>query len=348
MLERIVSFAFTERASDVHLKPGIQPVMRVDGKMIPIDHCSLDEKEYSDLIHILLTSKAASENCREDSAGKKWVLEEKGEVDISHVVTNFYDSASTIRTRINIYYSNEGINMAIRILPQRIPSLQELKFPASVIDLAKKNEGLVIVSGPTGSGKSTTLAAMVDFINETRCGHILTLEDPIEYLHKPKKSIISQREIADNTASFASGLRAALREDPDVILIGEIRDRETMETALAAAETGHLVLGTLHTGSVVEAVDRVIQFFPAERQSFIKNQLANCFQGIISQKLIRRKEGKGRIAALEILLRSHASVHTIRDGKTETLPELMRYANGMQTMEDAVKDLVSRNLIEDC
>lgn len=248
---------------------------------------------------------------------------------------------------LKIYEGLNGIYFAIRILPQKILSLQELNHPPVLQNLCRKGHGLIVVSGPTGSGKTTTIAAMLAQINENRQAHILTLEDPIEYVHQPIQSIISQREVLKHTPSFYQGLRSALREDPDVIFIGEMRDKETIETALMAAETGHLVLTTLHTASVAEAVDRIIQCFPSGQQKFIQAQLANCFEGIIVQRLFKRKNAQGRVAVFEILTKAPAASSLIRNGEAYRLEDVMRINIGMQVMQDSISDLVERNVINE-
>ncbi|MBE3555427.1 MAG: PilT/PilU family type 4a pilus ATPase, partial [Thermicanus sp.] len=264
-----------------------------------------------------------------------------GEVDLS------YSLPGISRYRVNVYRQRGGVSIAARVIPSHIPSLGELQMPKVLREVAEKPHGLFLVTGPTGSGKSTTLAAMINYINETQAKHIVTLEDPIEYLHPHKRSIVDQREIGNDTMSFASGLRASLRQDPDVILVGEMRDLETISTAITAAETGHLVLATLHTNDAAQTVDRIIDVFPAEQQGQIRLQVAEVLIGILSIRLLPLAKGKGRVAATEILINTPAAANLIRQNKSHQLRSLMQTgrALGMHTMEMHIRELLATQII---
>lgn len=252
-----------------------------------------------------------------------------------------------INCRINIYSDLYGMNLAIRLLPQKIPSMQELRLPQAIKNFTQLESGLIVISGPTGSGKTSTLAAILNEIATTQQKHIITIEDPIEYRLTSCVSIITQREVGTHTASFAEGLREALRQDPDIILVGEMRDAETMLTAMQAAETGHLVFTTLHAGNVIEAIDRFSQYFPSERNCEIRAQLANCLQGVVAQKLLKTADNStySRVAAFEILLPTDAIKNTIRTGKSFKLKDCMNRANGMVTMKEAIAGLKNKKLL---
>lgn len=252
-----------------------------------------------------------------------------------------------INCRINIYSDLGGINLAIRLLPEKIPTMQELRLPQAIQNFAGLESGLIITSGPTGSGKTSTLAAILNEIATTQQKHIITIEEPIEYRFTSYKSIITQREVGIHTASFADGLREALRQDPDIILVGEMRDAETMLTAMQAAETGHLVFTTLHAGNVIEAIDRFSQYFPAEHNNEIRAQLANCLQGVVAQKLLKAADNStySRVAAFEILLPTDAIKNTIRTGKSFKLKDYMSHADGMMTMEESISGLKNKKLL---
>ena len=248
---------------------------------------------------------------------------------------------------MNVYYQRESLAAAFRLIPMELKSLEDLGLPASLYELAEKPRGIVLVTGPTGSGKSTTLAALIDYINKSFSHHILTVEDPIEFLHMHKRCIVNQREVGPDAISFSEALRGALRQDPDVILVGEMRDLETISTALTAAETGHLVFATLHTQDASSTVDRLIDVFPAEQQSQVRIQIASSLQGVVSQTLLPTLDGRGRIAAVEILVPDDAVRNLIRQGKVEQIYTVMQTQTkrGMQTMEQALADLVRRNRI---
>src|SRR3712207_1185068 len=268
-------------------------------------------------------------------------------LEINRQIDLSYSIPGVARFRVNVYFQRESLGAAFRLIPTELKSLEELGIPPSLHQLASKPRGLVVVTGPTGSGKSTTLAAMIDLINATRADHIMTIEDPIEFLHRHKRCIVNQREIGPDATTFAEALRGALRQDPDVILLGEMRDLETISTALTAAETGHLVLGTLHTQSAPGTVDRVIDVFAAEQQEQVRIQLAGTLQGIVTQALLPTVGGRGRVAALEILLPDDATRNLIRQGKVEQIYTIMQTGTqkGMQTMEQSLAELTLRHII---
>lgn len=329
-IRNIISAATEREASDIHLTVGIPPSIRVDGQLIQIpDQERLMPED---------TKKLADE-LMDDYAREKFEL--KGEVDFSYSIVGFG------RFRVNVYKQRGTVSMALRTVPLSVPSVDDLGLPPILKELAMKKRGLVLVTGPTGSGKSTTLAAMIDHMNKHRNGHIITLEDPIEYLHRHGKSIINQREVGHDTFSYADALRAALRQDPDVILIGEMRDLETISTAVTAAETGHLVLSTLHTIGAVQTIDRIIDVFPPDQQQQIKVQLASVLEGVISQQLIKKADNKGRIAALEIMLANAAIRNHVREGKTHQILSALQTGrkHGMVTMDAYLTELYRQGLI---
>lgn len=321
--------AIERKASDLHLTVGLPPMMRLNGDLVPI-------RDYVMTPHHTEAACLAMINTRH-----REILAEKGEIDFS------YHIANVGRFRVNIYRQRKSLGIAIRIIMTHIPTLDGLNFPDVIKDLALKPRGLVLVTGPTGSGKSTTLAAMVDYINNNRKCHILTLEDPIEYLHRHRLAMINQREIGDDSLTFGSGLRSALREDPDVILVGEMRDLETISTAISAAETGHLVLSTLHTPSATQTIDRIIDVFPPYQQTQMRIQLASVIQGIISQQLLPTADGLGRVAALEIMLASDAIRNMIRDSKVHQIQSYLQTSikQGMLPMDYSLAVLLRHSQI---
>ncbi|WP_196598800.1 type IV pilus twitching motility protein PilT [Pectinatus frisingensis] len=333
-IDEMLSIADKNNASDIHLVTGLTPTMRKNG---------LIENLYED--SSIFTSET-SKNIIDTILNKyqKNSLEDKGDANLSYTCQSIFKE-KILRTRVNVFKDLRGYSFALRLINENIPTMQELLLPRSIQSLIKKEHGLIVVTGPTGSGKSTTMASMLETINNTKNIHILTIEDPVEYYYKSKKSLISQREVGENCISFSAGLKAALKEDPDVILVGEMRDAETIEMALAAAETGHLVLTTLHTADVVQSIDRMMQYFPANQQEQIRMQLANSFEGIIAQKLFL-KNGGGRVAAFEILLRTPATVNLIRTGKAFELQDYMSNRDGMQTMDESITDLKHRNYLK--
>jgi twitching motility protein PilT len=317
-------------ASDLHLTAGTHPVIRTRGKLERLEQFpKLLPAPLRDLLYRIMTTEQQKQ------------LEIQRQLDISHAVPGL------ARFRVNVYYQRRAMGAAFRLIPDRVKTLEELRLPSTLHDLAKKPRGLVLVTGPTGSGKSTTLAAVIDEINRTRSEHILTIEDPIEFVHWHKKCIVNQREIGTDATGFAPGLRAALRQDPDVILLGEMRDLETISTALTAAETGHLVLATLHTQSAPGTVDRIIDVFPGEQQSQIRAQLAGTLQAVVTQALLPTADGTGRVAALEILLPDDAVRNLIRQAKIEQIYSVMQTntQRGMQTLEQHLAELVGSGVV---
>lgn len=312
----------------MHISAGEPPMLRVHGDIKKIKAPALTVEQTQAMVYDIMG----------DSQRK--IFEEHSDIDFS------IQLGDIARFRVNVYRQNRGLGAAFRQIPTRISSLEELGMPPILADLTRKEKGLVLVTGPTGSGKSTTLAAMIDVINNELEGHILTIEDPIEFLHVGKKCLVNQREIGPHTRSFANALRAALREDPDIILVGEMRDLETIQLALTAAETGHLVFGTLHTSSAPKTVDRIIDVFPPNQQAQVRAMFSESIQAIITQTLCK-KAGGGRVAALEILLGTTAVRNLIREGKIHQLPSVMQTQQGagMQTLEMHLLQLAERNLI---
>ncbi|WP_326497946.1 type IV pilus twitching motility protein PilT [Clostridium sp. ZS2-4] len=327
-LNELLEKTAKENASDLHLTVGISPTIRVNGQLTGIGEKKLTAADTLRYVKELLGD-------RYDEYDKK------GEMDVS------LSLPGVGRFRVNAYKQRGSDAVAIRVVALKIPTLSEIKMPSVVKELTKKQRGLVLVTGPTGSGKSTTLAAMINEINTTRAAHIITLEDPVEYLHKHNRSIINQREIGKDTLSYKDALRAALREDPDVILVGEMRDLETISIAITAAETGHLVLSTLHTIGAAKTIDRIIDVFPPYQQQQIKIQLAAVLQGIISQQLILRNDEKGRIASLEVMMVNSAIQNLIREGKTHQIQSAIQTGSkyGMKTMDMSLVDLYKQGLI---
>ncbi len=317
--------AYEEGASDLHVTVGIPPVYRIDGKLSQYKGMEITPDIIKEMVHEILPKHKVQE------------FEEKGETDFNYSLEGY------CRFRVNAYHQRNAGAIAARLVTTEIPSIESLNMPQVLYELADKPQGLILVTGPTGSGKSTTLAAMIDYINTNKSKHIITLEDPIEYIHTHKKSVVNQREIGVDTGTFANGLRASLRQDPDIILVGEMRDLETISTAITAAETGHLVFGTLHTSSAPTTIDRIIDVFPPHQQGQIRIQLANVLQGIISQRLFARKGEKGRVAATEILVAVPSITNLIRNEKIHQIPTVMQTSRalGMHTLESSVQTLVS-------
>ena len=321
--------AVARNASDLHITVGRPPILRLDGELTAIGDTPLRPEETVAMVKEVLPESRFPD------------FEKRGEVDFN------YSMANVGRFRVNAYRQRGSYGLAFRVVYGRIPGLDELGLPPVVAELSRKQRGLILVTGPTGSGKSTTLASMVDLINTERSSHIITLEDPIEYLHSHKKSIVNQREIGHDTMSFANGLRAALREDPDVILVGEMRDLETIATAVTAAETGHLVLSTLHTNGAANTIDRVIDVFPPHQQQQIKVQLSGVLNGIISQQLLVKNGMKGRVGAFEVMVTTNAIRNLIREGKTHQIQTNLQTGAkfGMQTMDTALLNLYHKGII---
>lgn len=328
-LKELVNIATLKNASDIHVTVGLPPVLRINGELIILEEDKLMPEATKTLVYEALSEKLVN------------VLEEKGEVDTS------FSSPGIGRYRINAYKQRGSYGMALRIIPLKVPSIESLGLPAVVKDLARLPRGLILVTGPTGSGKSTTLASMINLINQERKCHILTLEDPIEYLHKHNKSIINQREIGVDSLSFGNGLRAALRQDPDVILVGEMRDLETISIALTAAETGHLVLSTLHTIGSAKTIDRVIDVFPPHQQQQVRVQFASVIQAIVSQQLLPKADGNGRVAGFEIMIATTGIRNLIREDKIHQIDSSIQTGAKfqMQTMDNYLLDLYKRGLI---
>lgn len=316
-------------ASDLHLSVGLTPTLRINGELTELNDIRLKPSDTEILVKEILT---------ED---QQFRLNKQGELDFSYSIPNLS------RFRVNAYRQRSCYSLAFRMIPRSVPTLESLYLPDILKQLCRRPHGLIIVTGPTGSGKSTTLAAMINYMNQTFRKHIITLEDPIEYLHNHQHCIIQQREVGFDTQSFPLGLRAALRQDPDIILIGEIRDLETIQTALTAAETGHLVLGTLHTNDAATTIDRIIDVFPSDQQTQIRIQLASELVGVISQRLFPTADYQHRRAAVEILLNTSAVSHLIRQQKVYQLPSViqMNQSAGMQTMETAIHHLLRSGAI---
>jgi len=327
LLERMVE----ANASDLHVTTGTPPAIRVRGEVERLDGFdALNGEQTQQLLYRILSS------------------EQQKNFEIARQLDFSYSIPGLARFRVNVYFQRESIGAAFRLIPTELKTLEELGIPDSLHVLAEKPRGLVLVTGPTGSGKSTTLAAIIDEINRNRSEHILTIEDPIEFLHRHKRCIVNQREIGPDATSFADALRAALRQDPDVILVGEMRDLETISTALTAAETGHLVFGTLHTQSAPSTIDRIIDVFPAEQQEQVRIQIANSLQGVVTQALLPTADKMGRVPALEILHPDDAVRNLIRQGKVEQIYSVMQTntGRGMQTMEQSLGDLIMRRVVD--
>jgi twitching motility protein PilT len=316
-------------ASDLHLTAGSPPMVRERGRLRALDYPKLSPQDTREIVYSILTN---------DQRKK---LELEWQIDLSYAVPGHG------RYRVNAYYQRASIGAAFRLIPQDMPRLEDLNLPSVLMDFARKPRGLVLVTGPTGSGKSTTLAAMIDRINEERHEHILTVEDPIEFLHRHKNCIVNQRELGSDAQSFGLGLKAALRQDPDVILVGEMRDLETISTALTAAETGHLVFATLHTQDTAQTVDRIVDVFPPEQQHQVRVQLSVALQGIVTQQLLPTVDGQGRVCAAEVLVPTPAVRNLIREGKTHQIYSALQTggSHGMQTMDAALVELIRANKI---
>ncbi|WP_336989550.1 type IV pilus twitching motility protein PilT [Bacillus infantis] len=320
----LLKAGFELKASDIHITVGVPPIFRINGEM----------KRYGKESMLPAHTEAMAKEMIPPHMWERF--KEKGELDFS------YGVQGVSRFRVNAYHQRSCIALAVRVVPTKIPALDELDLPPVLKKVAGKPQGLVLVTGPTGSGKSTTLASMVDFMNKTMRKHVITLEDPIEYLHKHGNCIIDQREVGLDTSNFANGLRAALRQDPDVIMVGEMRDLETIQTAITAAETGHLVLGTLHTSSAPATINRIIDVFPPSQQAQIRIQLASVLVSIVSQRLFPLADNRGRKAATEILINNSAVANLIRNEKVHQITSIMQTskAHGMHTLDTSIKELV--------
>ncbi len=326
----LLLFVQKEGASDLHVSAGEQPMVRIHGEMRRIEVPALTKEELHNMLYDILN----------DQQRKKF--EEVHELDFS------IELKGIARFRVNAFCQQRGDAIAFRIIPSKIMTLEQLGLPKILREITQNEKGLILVTGPTGSGKSTTLAAMIDILNTDFKGHIITIEDPIEFVHESKKCLVNQRELGAHTYSFANALRSALREDPDIILVGEMRDLETISLALTAAETGHLVFSTLHTSGAAKTVDRIIDVFPAEQQDQVRAQFAESIQAIVSQVLLKRRDGKGRIAALEIMIGTPAVRNLIREGKVAQLPSAIQTGQkfGMLSLDQTLKDLVGKKIVD--
>jgi len=327
-IAQLLTFAVKNNASDLHLSAGVPPIIRVDGDVKRINMPALQHKLVHSMVYDIMNDKQRKE------------FEEFLETDFSFEIPNL------ARFRVNAFNQNRGCSAVFRTIPSQILTLEDLGCPRIFKDIAMHPRGLVLVTGPTGSGKSTTLAAMIDYINDTKPDHILTIEDPIEFVHESKKSLINQREVHRDTLGFSQALRSALREDPDVILLGEMRDLETIRLALTAAETGHLVFGTLHTSSAAKTVDRIVDVFPGEEKEMVRSMLSESLRAVISQTLLKRTGG-GRIAAHEIMIGTPAIRNLIREGKIAQMYSTIQtgQAAGMQTLDQNLQDLMTQGFI---
>jgi len=330
-LDELLAMAAERQASDVHLTTNLPPMLRIDGHLRPMNFDRLESRQCQRLIYSILTDHQISE------------FEEKHELDFSHGI------AKVGRFRVNVYMQRGSVGGAFRLIPRRIPTFDQLGLPAVAKRLAAKTSGLILVTGPTGSGKSTTLAAILDHINQTRDCHVITIEDPIEYLHRHQRAMINQRELGSDTYDWAAALRSALREDPDVVLIGEMRDLETIDNALKIAETGHLVLGTLHTRNAPQSIDRIIDVFPPHQQEQIRVLLASTLEAVIAQQLLPKISGVGRTAAVEVMIVTAGIRNLIREGKTHQIYSMIETGgeDGMQTMDRALAQLVRSGVVAD-
>lgn len=328
-ISELLLFAHKAGASDVHVSAGEPPMIRLHGDMKKVNVPPLTREQVREMVYDILNDT------------QRKTFEEYHDIDFS------IELGEVARFRVNLMMQRRGIAAVFRSIPTKILSFEQLRLPPILRQIAKYDKGLVLVTGPTGSGKSTTLAAMIDLINTEEYGHILTIEDPIEFVHQSKNCLVNQREVGPHTRSFAAALRGALREDPDVILIGEMRDLETISLALTAAETGHLVFGTLHTSSAPKTVDRVIDVFPAEEQAQVRAMFSESIRAVITQTLLKRRDGKGRVAALEIMIGTPAIRNLIREGKVPQMVSVIQTGQqyGMQTMDQALKNLVMKGLV---
>ncbi|MCC6531790.1 MAG: type IV pilus twitching motility protein PilT [Burkholderiales bacterium] len=328
-IDTFLDLLVKQDGSDLHLVSGNPPRVRLHGELIGVKYRELSAAETLGLLHEIMPEPARA------------AFEQRSSVDFA------YSIEGLARFRVNVYRHVGGVGAVLRIIPTAIKTMEQLALPAVLAGFCQQRKGLVLCTGPTGSGKSTTLAALVDHVNTNRKGHILTIEDPIEFVHKNKASLVSQREVGFDTASFAAALHSALREDPNVILVGEMRDLETISLAVTAAETGILVFGTLHTNGAAATVDRMVNVFPAGDQGRIRSMLSTSLLGVVSQQLVRRSDGKGRVAALEVLVNNPAVANIVRDGKTEQIATAIQSGSlqGMQSMDTALKRLLDAKVI---
>jgi len=329
-IKEMLKYTLDAQASDLHLSVGSVPMVRIHGEMKKLQLPTLDLNSMTSIKDEILNTN------------QKKIFEERLEIDFSAALEGHG------RFRVNFFHQINGMSAVFRAIPNEIKSCQELGIPPIMNQLALKDKGLVLLTGPTGSGKSTTLAAMIDHVNESRNCHIITIEDPVEYFHSSKSSMINQRELGQSTHSFANAIKSALREDPDVILVGEMRDQETIQLALTAAETGHLVLSTLHTSSAVKTVDRIIDVFPAGQKEHIRSMLSESLLAVIAQKLLQNKDQNGRVPACEIMIANSAVRNLIREDKIYQIPSLIQGGSqdGMQTLDQDLQRLLHQGLIE--
>lgn len=328
-IDELFKLMAEQGASDLHITSGAPPYLRLHGNMIPLNYRELSNQDVQGLLFQILSEK------------QKKAFVEKWELDFAYALPGIG------RFRCNIFMQRKGLGAVMRVIPEKIHTAQELGVPASILDLIDCDRGLILVTGPTGSGKSTTLAAMIHEINLTREAHVITIEDPIEFVHSNIKCLINQREVGSHTRSFANALKAALREDPDILLVGELRDLETIALALTAAETGHIVFGTLHTNSAAKTIDRIIDVFPAGQQQQIRTMLAESLRGVVAQTLFSRADGQGRVAAYEVLRNTKAISNLIREGKIHQIHSAIQTgaAHGMVLFEKYIEDLVRKGKV---
>ena len=328
-ISELLAFVVKNKASDLHLSAGLPPMIRVHGDVRRINLPALEHKDVHAMVYDIMND------------GQRKFYEENLECDFSFAIPNL------ARFRVNAFVQHRGASAVFRTIPSKVLTLEELKCPKVFVDISNQPRGVVLVTGPTGSGKSTTLAAMVDYLNENEYGHILTVEDPIEFVHESKKCLVNQREVGPHTLSFANALRSALREDPDIILVGEMRDLETIRLAMTASETGHLVFGTLHTSSAAKTIDRIIDVFPGEEKDMVRAMLSESLRAVISQTLLKTRDGTGRVAAHEIMVGTPAIRNLIRENKVAQMYSAIQTGQqlGMQTLDQNLQDLVKRNVV---
>ena len=328
-ISELLAFVVKNKASDLHLSSGLPPMIRVHGDIRRINLPAMEHKDVQSMVYDIMND------------GQRKFFEENLECDFSFAIPNL------ARFRVNAFVQQRGAAAVMRTIPSKIQSLEDLKCPPIFKDIADQPRGMVLVTGPTGSGKSTTLAAMVNHINENEFGHILTVEDPIEFVHESKKCLINQREIGPHSLSFANALRSSLREDPDVILVGEMRDLETIRLAMTAAETGHLVFGTLHTSSAAKTIDRIIDVFPGEEKEMVRAMLSESLRAVISQSLLKTKDGTSRVAAHEIMIGTPAIRNLIREAKVAQMYSAIQTGQqfGMMTLDQTLQELVKKNIV---